>query len=71
MIVYPGGLVVPEAAVGLLLDLERRGVDVHVDATDGAVVCRPARFLTDEDKHAITTHRDALKALIWYCEAVH
>lgn len=71
MIVYPGGLVVPQAAVALLCDLERRGVDVHIDTTDGAVVCRPGRLLTDDDKQAITALRDPLKALISYCEAVH
>jgi hypothetical protein len=62
-----GGLTVPQAAVDLLLDLERRGVDVHVSTGD-RVVCRPARWLTDDDKRAITAHREALKALIAYCE---
>jgi hypothetical protein len=70
-VVLRGGLCVPAAAVDLLLDLERRDFDVYIDTTDGAVVCRPARLLSEGDKRAITALRDPLKALISYCEAVH
>jgi hypothetical protein len=70
LVVLRGGLSVPQAAVDLLLDLERRGLDLHLDTADGAVICRPARLLTDDDKQAITALRDALKVLIAYCEAV-
>ena len=71
LVVLRGGLAVPQAAVDLLLDLERRGFDVYIDVTDGAVVCRPGRLLTDDDNQAIRALRDALKALIEYCGVVH
>jgi hypothetical protein len=71
LVALRGGLSVPAAAVDLLLDLERRGFDIHIDHADGAIVCRPGRLLTDDDKRAIIALRDPLKALISYCEAVH
>jgi hypothetical protein len=71
LVVLRGGHAVPQAAVNLLLDLERRGFAVYVDRTDGAIVCRPGRLLTDDDKRGIVKLRDALKVLISYCEMVH
>ena len=70
LVVLRGGLAVPRSAFDLLNDLERRGFDVRIDTSDGAVVCRPGRLLTDDDKRAIRALRDPLKALISYCEAV-
>lgn len=69
-VVLRGGLTVPQAAVDLLLDLERRELNVQVDS-QGQVVCRGGRLLTDDDKRAIAAFRDPLKALISYCEAMH
>jgi len=71
MVVYPGGLAVLRSAVELLHDLERRGVDLRIDTADDAVVCRPGRLLTHDDKRAITALRASLKVLIEYCGVVH
>jgi hypothetical protein len=70
LVVLRGGVTVPLDAVRLLLDLEQRGVDLHVDE-DGAVVCRPGRLLTRDDREFIKMHRDGLKALLLYCERIH
>lgn len=70
LVTLRGGLVVPVAAVTLLLDLERRGLSIRVDAADGAIVCRPGRLLTAEDKRAIAAYRDQLRELVRYCEAI-
>ncbi|MDQ3349968.1 MAG: hypothetical protein M3545_18635 [Acidobacteriota bacterium] len=70
LVVLKGGLVVPVVAVTLLLDLERRGLSIRVDAADGAIVCRPGRLLTAEDKGAIAAYRDQLRGLIRYCEGL-
>jgi hypothetical protein len=70
LITLRGGVVVPVSAITLLLDLERRGLDVRVDDTDGAVVVHPGRLLSDGDKRAITESRDHLRALVHACEAI-
>ncbi len=70
LVVLKAGLVIPVAAVTLLLDLERRGLNIRVDAADGAIVCRPGRLLTPEDKHGITAYRDQLRELVRYCEGL-
>ena len=43
LVVLRGGFAVPRSAVDLLNDLERRGFDVHIDTTDGAVGERDVR----------------------------
>ena len=70
-LVLRAGRAIPTAAWELLLDLERRGVHVHIDPRDEALVCRPRHSLTERDKQSIVTHRAALKALALDCEAIH
>jgi hypothetical protein len=71
LLVLRGELAVHREAWGLLLDLEYRGMRLHVDPLDDKVVRGPCRLLTNDDKQAIARHRDALKALILCCEAIH
>lgn len=60
-----GGVSVPCEALQLLLDLERRGLEVSTEP-DGLKV-RPRERLTAEQVEAIRRHRDALIALVSYC----
>jgi hypothetical protein len=70
LVVLKGGVVVPVAAVTLLLDLERRGLSIRVDQSDGAIIYHPGRLLTDADKAAVAEYRESLRALVRYCEAI-
>jgi len=64
-----GGVCVPLGALQLLWGLENRGFRITVDTT-GFLVVAPRAQLTAEDDHAIRHHRDALLALVQYCERV-
>ena len=70
LVVLRGGVVVPVAAMVLLLDLERRGFDVRVDSCDRAVICRSGKLLTCDDKRALSGYSECLKRLIRYCEGL-
>jgi hypothetical protein len=68
LVTLRGGVTVPVFALDLLLDLERRGFDLQVDADK--VVIYPGSKLTATDRQAIAANRDHLQVLIKYCEAV-
>jgi hypothetical protein len=70
LVVLRNGLAVPIDAVNLLLNLERRGLNIRVDPADDAVLVGPQRHLTEQDKANIRQHRDALRDLVSYCERV-
>jgi hypothetical protein len=55
--------VVPAAAVTLLCDLKRDGFSVQLTADDALAIGPPSR-LTPELRHAILTHKEALKRLL-------
>jgi hypothetical protein len=60
------GSAVPVAAIQLQLALEERGFSIRAD---GPTLCiAPASRLTIADQRAIRLHRDALMALVLYCE---
>ncbi len=65
-----GGLVVHLAAIELLLDLERRGVQLTCD-DDGVLFYAPADHVTDADRIAIKQHEAHIATLIAYCDQEH
>jgi hypothetical protein len=67
-LVVLGGLLVPAAAVLLVIGLERRGVVPRVDENDSSVVCGLSRLLSDDDKRAIERRRKDLRRLVSYRE---
>jgi hypothetical protein len=60
-----GGLVVPVEPYLLILDLERRGIPVSVEAGD--LMVGPGRDLTDEDRTTIRRWKRHLVMLVNYC----
>jgi hypothetical protein len=68
LIVLTNGMSVPVDALRLLWQLEDRGLSIRRNG-DGLAV-GPRDYLTDDDRHAIRRHRDALCALVAACEVV-
>jgi hypothetical protein len=67
LVALRGGLAVPVEALRILWALEARAFDVRL-ADDGALLVAPGSKLTTDDRAAIAEHRDALRALVAYCE---
>jgi hypothetical protein len=66
-----GGLLVSVDALRMLWTLEDRGFDVKLgDGRRFKVLVAPANGLTDQDKAAIHTHRNALAELVRYVDQV-
>ena len=70
IVTLAGGLSVPLPALELLWRLENEGFDIRLD-DDGSVLIGPQQRLSQDDRQAITEHRDHLRALVRYCESVH
>ncbi len=64
-----GGLTLPLPALRLVWDLEERGFDVSLDASEQPVV-EPAAVLTDRDRAALRRWRRHVAALIRYVDEV-
>ena len=71
LVTLKDGRAVSVVALRLLWDLEIRGFDVRLgDGHCYMVLVGPSDRLTDEDKAAIQTHRDALAELVRYTDQV-
>ena len=63
-----GGLAVDDAALELLLDLERRGVRLEVSGRK--LRAEPREWLSDSQTAALKTHQREVIALIRYTETI-
>ena len=69
LVTLRGGLVVSVDALRVLWNLEGRGFDVKLgDGRRYKVLVGPSDRLTEKDKAAIHTHRDALAELVRYAD---
>lgn len=64
-----GGLTVTLPALQLLWSLEERGFNLRVGPS-GRLVVSPASRLTPDERAALREHRDAIVALVRYCEGI-
>ena len=64
-----GGLTLPLSALRLVWDLEARGFDISLDASEQPVV-EPAAVLTDRDRAALHRWRRHVVAIVNYCDEV-
>jgi hypothetical protein len=68
-VMLKGGFVVSVEAIRLCLDLEARGCTSELDGVDGFAI-GPKYLLTDDDRQQLRLHRDAVAAVLRYCETV-
>jgi hypothetical protein len=68
LVVLKGGCAVPASAVLLCLELERRGCGFELEG-DGFLV-GPKHLITDDDRAQLRAQRDAVLAVLRYCEGV-
>ena len=66
LVTLHGGFAVPVEALRILWLLEERDFDVRL-ADDGTLLVAPGSKLRTADRRAIAQHRDALRALVAYC----
>ena len=69
MVMLKAGLSVPLPALQTLWSLEHRGLDIRLTES-GMLAVGPPHHLNDDDRARIRQYRDALIALVGYCEAV-
>ena len=67
-VVLRGGLAVPLRALRLCWDLEARGLKLEPDGEGFRV--SPASRITPAEDAALRTYRDAVIAIVKYCETI-
>jgi len=69
LVTLKGGVVMPVEIIRLLIDLENRGAEFHLEP-GGHFRVVPATLLTPDDTHFIREHRDLVRDAIIYNKAM-